>query len=73
MNEKTIRSDDLADNSILTYSEWMKEVDKHILKIAGVTSDDLADGPSRSQYDSGVSAKEYAEELLEDEGFPFEE
>lgn len=55
------------------YKEWMKEVD-HIIasKTGGLTSDDLADGPSRDRYDSGYSPAEYADEILREEGFPEE-
>ena len=51
----------------------MKDVD-HIIasKTGGLTSDDLADGPSRDRYDSGYSPSEYADELLQQDGFPEE-
>lgn len=57
----------------MTYKEWMNEVDGYLLSKCGLTSGDLADGPSRDSYDSGDSPEEYADGLLEDEGYPMED
>ena len=55
-----------------TYDGWMKKVDAVLMSICGLTSSDLADGPSRDAYDSGESPRSYALQLLEDEGFPLD-
>lgn len=54
----------------MTYDEWMEEVDNYLRNKCGLVSSDLADGPSRDAFDSGNSPEDYANELLEDNGYP---
>lgn len=57
----------------MTYNEWMEKVDSYLLGKVGLTSSDLADGPSRGAYDGGDSPEDYANELLEDNGYPLDD
>ena len=56
----------------MSYDEWMREVDRAISIIIGLSHDDLADQPWREWYDSGMLPREAARQALEDEGFAFE-
>ncbi len=55
----------------LTYAQWMRAVDAHVSRIAGVSVHDLADFCSRDQWHDAVPPAEAAEEVLIEEGFPF--
>ena len=58
---------------IAEYSEYRKQVDRHIIAIAGVGLNDLADTNAVWEgFDGGQSAKSCAREVLAEEGFPFE-
>lgn len=58
----------------MTYEAWMKRVDAIISsRLGGLTSDDLADGPSRDHFDDGSTPEEYADWLLIEEGLSGEE
>ena len=56
----------------LTFDQWYASVDRLVVQTAGVGIDDLADGPSWDCWHDGYSAREYAMERLDDEGFPVE-
>jgi len=53
------------------FQTWYRRADRHVILIAGVGIDDLTDGCSHDAWSAGVSPEEYAEERLEDDGFPF--
>lgn len=53
------------------FQAWYRKVDAIVSSIAGIGIDDLADGPSFDSFRDGASPREYAEERLADEGFPF--
>lgn len=53
------------------FEVWYKKADMVCYELAGVSIDDLADGPSRDAFDDGATPAEYARELLENEGFGF--
>lgn len=55
----------------LTFTAWLAAADKHVRALVGVRLDDLPDGPSYDSWADEVSPEEYAETLLEEEGFPF--
>lgn len=57
----------------MTFNQWYKAANEACIRLSGVGIDDLADGPSRSCYNSGMSPEEYATQQLEEEGFPFED
>ena len=54
-----------------TFAAWYAAANKVCSGISGLTLDDLADGPSWDAWNDGVPPREYAEELLSNEGFPF--
>lgn len=51
----------------------MEKVESYLLGKVGMTSSDLADGPSRDAFDGGDSPEDYANELLEDNGYPMDD
>lgn len=55
----------------MTFQEWYQAADRACEGIAGVSLDDLPDGPSRDWYDAGADPNEYAEFLLANEGWEF--
>jgi hypothetical protein len=52
-----------------TFDQWMKDVDKYLLRKVGLTHSDLPDFPSYDMWSDGISAEEAAQDLLEEEGF----
>ena len=56
----------------LTFMQWKEQIDSELLSICGLTSECLPDTCYRDNYDGGMSAKEQALELLEEEGYPFD-
>jgi hypothetical protein len=54
-----------------TFPQWLKEVDREIGKLCGLSHNDLADQPWHDWYDDEMSPAEAAESALADEGFPF--
>lgn len=60
-----------VDDERARFNAWYAQVDAVCTSIAGVGIDDLADGPSWDSWASGATPREYAEERLADEGFPF--
>ena len=62
---------DATNDDGLTFKQWYAAANKVCSGISGLTLDDLADGPSWDHWHDGCSPREYAEELLENEGFPF--
>lgn len=57
----------------LTFTSWLDAADKHVMVLAGVGLSDLADGMSYDSWADGVAPQEYAEDMLAEEGFPFED
>ena len=49
----------------MTYKEFMKQVDREVEKITGFGSGDFADFVFLSVYESGMTPKETAREMLE--------
>lgn len=56
-----------------TFDQWMKAVDEACYRLAGLSIHDLPDQSFRDCYDAGESPDEFTREVLEDEGFPFED
>ena len=56
----------------LTIDQWYANANRICVKIAGLSLDDLADGPSSDAWADGVSPREYVYTILNDEGFPFD-
>jgi hypothetical protein len=54
-----------------SFAEWLADLDRHLIKLAGVTHSDLADFCSWDAWQDCREVDEVAEELLEGEGFPF--
>lgn len=52
-----------------TFNAWMRQVDRVIDRIAGVSYEDLTDQPYREWYDAGTSPKRAAARALADNGF----
>lgn len=52
-----------------TYEEWMKQVDRHVYSLAGVSVHDLGDFMSRDMYQDGCDPEEAAQEALERDDF----
>lgn len=48
----------------LTFTHWRARVDRIVLGICGLTTDDLGDYPAWDLWDSCVSPREAAEECL---------
>ena len=55
------------------YNEWLRRVDRAIEAWSGLGVDDLADWLYRDAFDAGADPEDVATEVLEDNGFPFEE
>lgn len=55
-----------------TFGEWMKAVDREVMKRSGLSVHDLADYRFRDAYDDEAEPADVAVEMLEDEGFPFD-
>ena len=56
----------------MSFKEFMKQVDKHLAVLCGMTSADLPDMDFYSRWEDECSPRDVALELLENEGFPFE-
>jgi hypothetical protein len=54
-----------------TFASWMKEVDEHVSAISGLGVNDLSDYPFSDAFNDERDALEVAEELLEENDFPF--
>ena len=55
----------------MSFEQWMKKVDSHIIAICGLSYMDLADQPYYDWYDNRTSPKAAAKRALRNEGFPF--
>lgn len=55
----------------MTFEQWMAAVDREVSALSGLGVDDLADMPFRDRFEDGCDPAEVAEELLQEEGFPF--
>lgn len=56
-------------NNDMTYTEWMRAVNRIIEGITGgFSADDLVDAPTRQMYDEGCSPLEAAQEIVEQDG-----
>ena len=61
-----------TNDSGLTFKQWLAEANAACEEICGLGLNDLADGPSWDMWNDDCPPREYAEELLVEEGFPFE-
>lgn len=61
-----------TNDSGLTYAEWYKLANAAAAEISGLTLDDMADCDARSAWEDDCPPEEFAHEVLEEEGFPFE-
>jgi len=57
----------------LSYEAWMRDVDDAVTANAGVSVHDLPDFPSRDYYDDGISPREAATLVLEENGWEGDE
>ena len=57
----------------ITFENWMKRVDTYCQHVSGLSCYDLSDTCYHDKYDMGDSPSETARQLLEEEGFPFDE
>ena len=56
-------------NNDMTYTEWMRAVNRVIRDITGgFSADDLVDAPTRQMYDDEYSPLEAAQEIIEQDG-----
>jgi len=51
------------------FERWMREVDREVRAISGVSVHDLADCPFRDWFEDGESAQDAAQMALENEGW----
>lgn len=56
-------------NETPNFNQWMAHVDAEMLKIAGLTSDDIGDYEYRDCYDDGLDPAAAAHEALEAFGY----
>lgn len=52
-----------------SFKQWMMAVDVEIVRICGLTHDDLADYCYRDEYEDDVDPKETAHEVLSQNGW----
>lgn len=55
-----------------TFEQWKKEVERIVVKTAGLGCDDFQDWDYYSAYADGTSPSEAAEMALDAAGFPFD-
>lgn len=53
-----------------TFSEFMRQVDRELLKVCGLTHRDLADFCYRDSFDDECEPADVASDVLADNGFP---
>lgn len=53
----------------MTYEEWMREVDRIVIRTCGLDMDFLPDWLSRDAYEDGCTPAQGAEMCLEESGF----
>lgn len=71
MNEQKVRPAMDVNEDGLTFEAWLKEVDRYLLRICGLTAECLADWPSRDNWTDGLAPAEAAAVcLLEWNDFP---
>jgi hypothetical protein len=51
------------------FQAWFKSVDWELKLMSGIGCNDLADREYRGAFDSGIEPREFAREILENEGF----
>lgn len=56
-----------------TFEDWMERVDRCLIKVCDLTSDDLADQTWRDWYDAGMSPRNAAQDALDNEGWDLDE
>lgn len=66
MLENIMLSGDDVNDDGLTFAQWQRKVNRWVLGICGVTTEDLADYPSWDLWADGVSPREAAEICLVD-------
>ena len=54
----------MATKTKLTYEEWMREVDREVQNLVGLSASDLADYAYRDAYDAGSSPKSVAKRAI---------
>ena len=54
----------------LTFDRWTALADARVQRRVGLCLSDLPDGPSWDAWHDGVDPKDYADELLDEEGAP---
>ena len=57
----------------LTYKQWYDKVNAYVMNVAELGIDDLSDGPSWDSWNAGETPEDYAREMLEENGFPFDD
>jgi hypothetical protein len=53
----------------MSFTQWMSQVDRKVMGVAGLSVHDLTDQPFREWWEEGMSPKEAAELTLEDNDF----
>ena len=54
------------------YTEWKKAVDAEVVKLSGLSCDDLADFMYRDAFDDGELPEDVVIQVLEAEGYPIQ-
>ena len=62
----------MDDQGVLSFEQWMEQVDTAVQALAFVSVHDLPDQPFRDWWESGWEPGEAAEEVLEYSGYPME-
>jgi len=53
-----------------SFTQWMREVDANVWRLAGVSAHDLPDQTYRDWYECEYEPEDAAEEALSNAGFP---
>jgi hypothetical protein len=60
-------------DTMMTFDEWMHEVDRELRKLCGLDHRCISDQPWADWHADEMAPTEAVEMALKDEGFPFDE
>lgn len=55
------------------FDAWKRKVNRKVMRIAGLSCDDLGDACYAAEFDAGTTPEEMARIVLEENDFPFED
>lgn len=53
----------------MSFTEWIAEVDKHLLQEIGLSTADITDHLYQDMFEDGLKPSEAVDEILEEEGY----